>query len=39
VTLRVIDRGPFRRGVSWDLTAAAARAIGLAATARLRSVH
>jgi peptidoglycan hydrolase-like protein with peptidoglycan-binding domain len=39
VTLRVIDRGPFRRGVSWDLTAAAARAIGLVATARLHSVH
>jgi peptidoglycan hydrolase-like protein with peptidoglycan-binding domain len=39
VTVRVIDRGPFRRGVSWDLTAAAARAIGLQATARLRSLH
>ena len=39
VNLRVIDRGPFRRGVSWDLTAAAARAIGLVATARLHSLH
>jgi rare lipoprotein A len=25
VTVPVIDRGPFRRGVAWDLTAAAAR--------------
>jgi hypothetical protein len=39
VTLPVIDRGPFRRSVSWDLTAAAARAIGLVATAQLRSLH
>jgi peptidoglycan hydrolase-like protein with peptidoglycan-binding domain len=39
VTVRVIDRGPFRRGVAWDLTAAAARAIGLRATTRLRSLH
>jgi putative peptidoglycan binding protein/rare lipoprotein A (RlpA)-like double-psi beta-barrel protein len=39
VTVRVIDRGPFRRGVAWDLTAAAAKAIGLQSTARLRSLH
>jgi peptidoglycan hydrolase-like protein with peptidoglycan-binding domain len=39
VTVPVIDRGPWRRGVSWDLTAAAARRLGLAATARLRSLH
>ena len=32
VTLPVIDRGPFRRGVAWDLTAAAARTV---ASARL----
>jgi hypothetical protein len=39
VTVRVIDRGPFRRGVAWDLTAAAARALGMATTASLRSIH
>jgi peptidoglycan hydrolase-like protein with peptidoglycan-binding domain len=39
VTVPVIDRGPFRRGVEWDLTAAAARALGMAATSRLRAVH
>jgi hypothetical protein len=39
VTVPVIDRGPFRRGVSWDLTAAAARSIGLAQSARVRSLH
>ena len=39
VTVPVIDRGPFRRGVAWDLTAAAARRIGLAQSARVRSLH
>ena len=39
VTLPVIDRGPFRRGVAWDLTAAAARRLGMATTSRLRSIH
>jgi peptidoglycan hydrolase-like protein with peptidoglycan-binding domain len=39
VTVPVIDRGPFRHGVSWDLTAATAKRLGLAATARLRSLH
>ena len=39
VTVPVIDRGPFRRGVAWDLTAAAARKLGMAATGRLRSIH
>jgi peptidoglycan hydrolase-like protein with peptidoglycan-binding domain len=39
VTVPVIDRGPFRRGVEWDLTAATARALGMAATSRLRAVH
>ena len=36
LTLPVIDRGPFRRGVEWDLTAAAARRLGFLATGRLR---
>jgi hypothetical protein len=39
ITVPVIDRGPFRRGVAWDLTAAAARRLGLASTSRLRSTH
>jgi putative peptidoglycan binding protein/rare lipoprotein A (RlpA)-like double-psi beta-barrel protein len=39
VTVPVIDRGPFRRGVAWDLTAATARKLGMASTSRLRSIH
>jgi hypothetical protein len=39
ITVPVIDRGPFRRGVAWDLTAAAARKLGVASTTRLRSTH
>jgi peptidoglycan hydrolase-like protein with peptidoglycan-binding domain len=39
VTVPVIDRGPFTRGVQWDLTSAAARALGMAATSRLRAIH
>ena len=39
VTVSVIDRGPFRRGVEWDLTSAAAKALGMAATSRLRTIH
>ena len=39
ITVPVIDRGPFRHGVAWDLTAAAARKLGMASTTRLRSVH
>jgi len=39
VTVAVIDRGPFRRGVAWDLTAAAAKQLGFRATGVLRSVH
>ena len=37
VTVAVIDRGPFRRGVAWDLTAAAADRIGFRTSGRLRS--
>ncbi len=39
ITVPVIDRGPFRHGVAWDLTAAAARKLGMVSTARLRSTH
>ena len=35
VTVPVIDRGPFRRGVDWDLTHATAQAIGVESTVRL----
>jgi hypothetical protein len=38
VTVAVIDRGPFRRGVEWDLTRAAAKRIGFGQTSKLRSV-
>jgi peptidoglycan hydrolase-like protein with peptidoglycan-binding domain len=39
VTVAVIDRGPFRHGVSWDLTAAAAKRLGFLSSGRLRSLH
>jgi rare lipoprotein A (peptidoglycan hydrolase) len=38
-TVAVIDRGPFRRGVAWDLTAAAARQLGFRSAGVLRSVQ
>jgi hypothetical protein len=38
-TVPVIDRGPFARGVSWDLTAAAARQLGFLSTGTLRVIH
>jgi rare lipoprotein A len=38
LTLPVIDRGPYARGVAWDLTAAAAKQLGFRSTGRLRSV-
>jgi putative peptidoglycan binding protein/rare lipoprotein A (RlpA)-like double-psi beta-barrel protein len=37
LTLPVIDRGPYARGVSWDLTAAAAKKLGFRSTGRVRS--
>jgi rare lipoprotein A (peptidoglycan hydrolase) len=36
-TVPVIDRGPFARGVDWDLTQATARALGLDRTASVRA--
>jgi peptidoglycan hydrolase-like protein with peptidoglycan-binding domain len=39
VTVAVIDRGPFRRGVAWDLTEAAAKQLGFRSTGVLRSVQ
>jgi rare lipoprotein A (peptidoglycan hydrolase) len=35
ITVPVVDRGPYRRGVSWDLTTATSRALGLDQTARI----
>ena len=35
LTVPVVDRGPFRRGRSWDLTAAAAKALGFTSTDRI----
>jgi peptidoglycan hydrolase-like protein with peptidoglycan-binding domain len=34
---QVIDRGPFMKGVTWDLTQAAARALGLELTEKVRA--
>jgi rare lipoprotein A (peptidoglycan hydrolase) len=39
VTVAVIDRGPFRRGVAWDHTEAAAKRLGFRSTGALRSLH
>jgi rare lipoprotein A len=38
VTVPVVDRGPFKRGVSYDLTQATARLLGVEATVRLGAV-
>ena len=39
VTVPVIDRGPFRRGTSYDLTYATAQTLGIDATATLGAVR
>jgi hypothetical protein len=39
ITVPVVDRGPFVRGRKWDLTAAAANAIGFKYTDRLGAVR
>lgn len=39
VTVPVVDRGPFRRGTSYDLTAATARALGVTATTTIGAVR
>jgi peptidoglycan hydrolase-like protein with peptidoglycan-binding domain len=38
-TLRVVDRGPYTSGVTFDLTAAAARRLGMRTTATLRAAY
>ncbi len=35
----VVDRGPFRRGMTWDLTEATARALGFTTTDRIGAVR
>jgi rare lipoprotein A len=39
ITVPVVDRGPFKRGRRWDLTAATAKALGFAATDRIGAVR
>ena len=39
ITVPVVDRGPFRRGTQWDLTAATATALGFKFTDRLGAVR
>jgi rare lipoprotein A (peptidoglycan hydrolase) len=39
VTVPVVDRGPFRKGTSYDLTAATAKALGVTATATIGAVR
>jgi hypothetical protein len=39
ITVPVVDRGPFRRGTRWDLTAATANALGFKFTDRLGAVR
>jgi hypothetical protein len=38
ITVPVVDRGPFKRGRRWDLTSAAAAALGLTHTDRLGAI-
>jgi hypothetical protein len=39
ITVPVVDRGPFRRGTTWDLTSAAARALGVRQTTTVGTVR
>jgi rare lipoprotein A len=39
ITVPVVDRGPFRRGTRWDLTAATAGALGFEHTDRIGAVR
>jgi rare lipoprotein A len=39
ITVPVVDRGPFRRGTEWDLTAATANALGFEYTDRVGAVR
>lgn len=37
LTVPVLDRGPYAHGADWDLTAGAARALGVSETVRIRT--
>jgi rare lipoprotein A len=37
LTLPVLDRGPYANGADWDLTAGAAKALGITETVRIRT--
>jgi rare lipoprotein A (peptidoglycan hydrolase) len=37
LTVPVLDRGPYAHGADWDLTAGAARALGITETVRIRT--
>jgi rare lipoprotein A (peptidoglycan hydrolase) len=39
ITVPVVDRGPFRRGTDYDLTAATAQALGFEHTDRLGAIR
>ena len=39
ITVPVVDRGPFRPGRRWDLTAATAQALGFSFTDRIGAVR
>jgi rare lipoprotein A len=39
ITVPVVDRGPFRRGTTWDLTVATAQALGFEHTDRVGAVR
>jgi rare lipoprotein A len=38
-TLPVVDRGPFASGITFDLTSAAARRLGMTTTATVRAAY
>lgn len=38
IVVPVIDRGPYRHGVTWDLTAGAAEALGVTGKARVQAL-
>lgn len=39
ITVPVVDRGPYRKGTRWDLTAATARALGFEGTGRVGAIR
>ena len=39
ITVPVVDRGPFRKGTTWDLTAATAKAVGMTSTSKIGTLR